>query len=170
MRERSAAQSLFAGPWRPKQEGDEKTTRAWFSTPRAPSSGRAIPHLMPSLIQEAASRGGGIHPEGQRRQTLTSRRRLRAHHRLAQERAASWGIMRNGHHRTRTWPPRWTGRRDQVGKPAQCGRQTGRPTSTSNTTSSTRRSRAHRERRGSLIGRGDMAGTATTTPPTTAQN
>ena len=59
MRERSAAQSLFAGPCRPKQEGDEKNTKVWFSTPRAPSSGRAIPHLMPSLIQEAASRGGG---------------------------------------------------------------------------------------------------------------
>ena len=111
-------------------------------------------------------KGGGIHPEGQRQQTLTSRRRLRAHHRLAQERAAPWGITRNGHHRTRTWPPRWTGGRDQAGQPAQCGRQTGRPTSTSNTTSSTRRSRAHRERRRSRFGRGGMACTATTTPPT----
>ena len=54
------------------------------------------------------------------------------------------------------------GGRDQAGKPAQCGRQTGRPTSTSNTTSSTRRSRARRERRRSRFGRGGMACTATT--------
>ena len=120
--------------------------------------------MMPSLIQEAASRGGeGIYLEGQRRQTLASRRRLRAHHRLAQERAASWGITRSGHRRTRTCGLlARQGGRDQAGKPAQCGRQTGRPTSTSNTTSSTRRSRAHRERRRSRFGRGGMACTATT--------
>ena len=62
------------------------------------------------------------------------------------------------------------GGRDQAGKPAQCGRQTGRPKSTSNTTSSTRRSRARRERRRSRLGRGSMACTATTTPATAAQN
>ena len=132
---------------------DAESTLKWKSNP---------------ALDALADPGGGIkggrriYLEGQRRQTLTSRRRLRAHHRLAQERAAPWGITRNGHHRTRTWPPRWTGGRDQVGKPAQCGWQTGRPTSTSNTTSSTRRSRAHRERRRSRFGRGGMACTATT--------
>ena len=165
MRERSAAQSLFAGPWRPKQEGDEKTTRAWFSTPRAPSSGRAIPHLMPSLIQEAASRGGGG------RESIWRASDDRRWHqedgfapitdshknepRLGRSREAAITVPAPGLLARQ-------GGRDQAGKPAQCGRQTGRPTSTSNTTSSTRRSRAHRERRRSRFGRGGMACTATT--------
>ena len=127
--------------------------------------------MMPSLIQEAASRGGeGIYLEGQRRQTLASRRRLRAHHRLAQERAASWGSREAAITVPAPGLLARQGGRDQAGKPAQCGRQTGRPTSTSNTTSSTRRSRARRERRRSRFGRGGMACTATTTPPTAAQN
>ena len=155
MRERSAAQSLFAGPWRPKQEGDEKTTRAWFSTPRAPSSGRAIPHLMPSLIQEAASRGG--------RESIWRASDDRRWHqedgfapitdshknepRLGGSREAAITVPAPGLLARQ-------GGRDQAGKPAQCGRQTGRPTSTNNTTSSTRRSRVHRERRRSRFGRG----------------
>ena len=76
---------------------DAKSTFKWTSNP-----------ALDALADPGGGiKGGGIHPEGQRRQTLTSRRRLRAQHRLAQERAASWGIARNGHHRARTWPPRW---------------------------------------------------------------